>query len=149
MGQELCSLCESKEQERSNDNQSSDAKMSPAKQEDAPKRGVVAEPDDSQPNTNIKSINKRTVTADGKPDGVNIPTEVREKIGLANCMISNVTLSKMTDTRYIQKDYFIAKDQKRNHTVRNLDTKEWDALYEEVMQAIEADLVKTMVQKAQ
>ena len=86
---------------------------------------------------------------DGKPDRVNVPSEVREKIGLTNCMISNVTLSKMTDTRYIQKDYFIGKDQKRNDTVRNLDTKEWDALYEEVMRAVEADLVLTMVRKAQ
>ena len=86
--------------------------MSPAEKEAAPKRGVVVEPDDSQPNTNIKSKHKRTVTFDGKLDRANIPTEVREKIRLPNCMISNVTLSKMTDTRYIQKDCFIGKDQK-------------------------------------
>ena len=47
MGQEICPLCESKGKERSNDNQSWDAKMSPAEQEDTPKMGVDVEPDDS------------------------------------------------------------------------------------------------------
>ena len=73
MGQEICPLCESKGKERSNDNQPSDAKMSPAEQEDAPKRGVVVEPDEPQPNTKSKSKHKRKVTVDGNPDGDNVP----------------------------------------------------------------------------
>ena len=64
-------------------------------------------------------------------------------------MISSVTLSKMSDTRDIMKDYFIGKDQKKNDTVRNKDAKEWDALYDEVIRAVEADLVLTMVRKTQ
>ena len=52
--------------------------MSPAEQEDAPKRGVVVESDDSQPNTNIKSKYERTVTVDGKPDGVNVPQKLEK-----------------------------------------------------------------------
>ena len=64
-------------------------------------------------------------------------------------MISNVTLNKIGEARYITKDYFISNTQKRNDVTRNANKKEWDSLYEEVMRAIEADLVLTMVRKAQ
>ena len=134
-GQKICPMCDAKERTDSNDNQ-------PAS----------AGPTTSEPNksTNNEDANQRsTVSVDSKEDRVKVPAVVREQIGLTNCLISYVTLSKMSDTRYIVKDYFIGKDQKRNDTVRNKDEKEWDRLYDEVMKAIEAGIVLTMVRKAQ
>ena len=70
---------------------------------------------------------------------------MREKIELTNCLSSTVTISNSSDTRYIPKDYFIAKNQKRYHEIRQKNPTEWDVLYDEVMREIENDLVVTMM----
>ena len=60
---------------------------------------------------------------------------------------NNDTTHRNYFTRHIPKDCFIRKD--KNEDVHNKDPKEWDLLYEGVMQEIENNLVLAMVHKTQ
>ena len=78
-----------------------------------------------------------------------IPTIITEESECPNYLISTITQSDNGDWRYLDKEYFFTKKQRRNEAMRKKNEDEWEALRKKVMIEIDSYLHSKMLLKAQ
>ena len=78
-----------------------------------------------------------------------VPTIVTEESAQPNYLISTITHSDDGDWRWLEEEYFITKNQRRNDVAMNQNKEEWSALRKKVMLEIDSYLHGKMLLKAQ